>query len=139
MRRRPCPPNARACAAARSGRRAGFTLLETLVALAILAIALSAAFRAVGATALSAADLRERTLAEWVAQNRLAALRASELFPPLGRNEGSDAQGRSRFVWREDVRATPNPLFRRVDLTVFDRDGHKVLATLTGYAVKPLR
>lgn len=62
----------------------GFTLLETLVALAILAIALSAAFRAVGATTGSAEGLRDRLLADWVAQNRLAELRAAGSFPPSG-------------------------------------------------------
>lgn len=117
----------------------GFTLLETLVALAILAIALSAAFRAVGATTLSAEGLRERTLADWVAQNRLASLRAGELFPPLGRNEGTETQGRSQFMWREDVKATPNPLFRRVDVTVLDAAGEQTLAKLSGFAVRPLR
>ena len=63
----------------------GFTLLETLVALAILAIALSAAFRAVGATTGSAEGLRDRLLADWVAQNRLAELRAAgAAFRPSG-------------------------------------------------------
>jgi len=120
-------------------RSTGFTLLETLVALAILAIALSAAFRAVGATTLSAAGLRDRTLAGWVAQNRLAELRAGTRFPPMGRNEGQARQGRQTFLWREDVRSTPNPLFRRVDVTVLSADGGTPLAKLSGYAVRPLR
>ena len=120
-------------------RACGFTLLETLVALAILAIALSAAFRAVGATTVSAASLRERTLAHWVAQNRLAELRASGRFPRMGRHEGEATQGRSRFSWREEVVATPNPLYRRVDVSVFEVGGDSALARLTGYAVRPLR
>lgn len=117
----------------------GFTLLEALVALAILAIALSATFRALGATALSAAQLRERTLADWVAQNRLAELRAGGQFPALGRSEGSARQANREFRWRELVRSTPNPLFRRVDVTVLDAAGEHPLAQLSGYAARPLR
>ncbi|MCB1957371.1 MAG: type II secretion system minor pseudopilin GspI [Rhodocyclaceae bacterium] len=118
---------------------AGFTLLETLVALAILAIALSAAFRAVGATTQSVGELRDRTLADWIAQNRLAELRASGRFPPLGRNEGRETQARTEFRWREEVKGTPNPLFRRVDVTVTDGSGEHTLASLSGFAVRPLR
>ena len=57
-------------------RDTGFTLLETLVALAILAVALTAAFRAMGVSAQSAGELRERLIGDWVAENRLAELRA---------------------------------------------------------------
>ena len=63
-------------------RRAhGFTLLETLVALAILAIALTAAFRTMKVAAQSAAELRERLVGDWVAENRLAELRATSAWP----------------------------------------------------------
>lgn len=117
----------------------GFTLLETLVALAILAIALSAAFRAVGATTGSAEGLRDRLLADWVAQNRLAELRAAGTFPPLGRNEGEAEQAGQRFEWREEVKGTPNPLFRRVEVTVFDEGGKRSLSSLSGFAVQPLQ
>ena len=120
----------------------GFTLLETLVALAILAIALAAAFRAMGVATRSAAELRDRTLAELVADNRLAELRASKSFPPTGGNEGEALQAGQRFRWREDVSATPNPLFRRVDVRVF-RVGSgsegAALARLSGFVAQPLR
>lgn len=118
---------------------AGFTLLETLVALAILAIALSAAYRAVGATTLSAAGLRDRSLADWVAQNRLAEIRADGRFPSLGQERGTSRQAGVDFVWQQEVRTTPNPLFRQVDVTVFDGGGEHALARLSGFAVRPLR
>ncbi|MBX3684718.1 MAG: type II secretion system minor pseudopilin GspI [Rhodocyclaceae bacterium] len=117
----------------------GFTLLETLVALAILAIALSAAFRAVGATTGSAEGLRDRLLADWVAQNRLAELRAAGSFPPLGRDQGEQEQAGQQFQWQEEVKGTPNPLFRRIEVTVFDADGKRALSTLSGFAVQPLQ
>ncbi len=117
----------------------GFTLLETLVALAILAIALVAALRSVGNTALATAGLRERALADWVAQDRLAEYRASAAFPAPGRNEGRARQGRSDFVWRETISGTPNALFRRIEVRVFDGTGGEQLSSATGFVSRPLR
>lgn len=118
---------------------AGFTLLETLVALAVVAIALISAVRAMGATAQSATALREHTLASWVAQNRLAMHRASAAWPAIGQYRGEAAQAQVGFVWQETVSGTPNPLFRRIDVRVLDATGTHTLATLSGFAVQPLR
>ncbi|MBW7861117.1 MAG: type II secretion system minor pseudopilin GspI [Rhodocyclaceae bacterium] len=117
----------------------GFTLLECLVALAILAVALTAGIRAIGATTVSAAQVREHTLASWVAQNRLAELRATEAWPAPGRNEGHAEQAGRRYLWRETIAPTPNPLFRRVDVQVFGVGSETALASATGFVVKPLR
>lgn len=116
----------------------GFTLLEVLVALAILAVALAAGLRALSSSTLSAEGLRERMLADWVAQNRLAELRASGEFPDFGVLEGEAEQAGRRYRWHQHTQPTPNALFRRIDLQVSDRDGQP-LASLSGYAVRPLR
>jgi general secretion pathway protein I len=120
-------------------RAAGFTLLEALVALAILAIGLAAAMRALGMATQSITAVRERQLAEWVAQNQLAELRVMHYFPKVGAAEGDAVQGGEKFHWREDVKATPNPLFRRVDVRVFAAGEDSALAHLSGFAVQPLR
>jgi len=121
-------------------RGSGFTLLETLVALAILAIALTSAFRAMGVTAQSSAELRERLIGDWVAENRLAELRATQAWPQPGTNEGTADQAGSSYRWREEVRATANPLFRRVDVSVFGAaSGEHAIARLSGYVARPLR
>jgi len=121
-------------------RSGGFTLLETLVALAILAIALSAAFRAMGVTAQSSAELRERLIGDWVADNRLAELRATQAWPQPGTNEGTAEQAGRSYRWREEIKATANPLFRRVDVSVFGPDsGAHAIARLSGYVARPLR
>lgn len=121
-------------------RAGGFTLLETLVALAILAIALTAAFRAMGVTAQSSAELRERLIGDWIAENRLAELRATQAWPNAGTSEGSAEQAGRSYRWREEVKNTANPLFRRVDVSVFseESDDHAI-ARLSGYLARPLR
>jgi general secretion pathway protein I len=125
----------------RGRRRAGFTLLELMVALAILAIALPAVMRAVGAATRQLDEVRLRTLAGWVADNRLAEHRARRDWLPLGRQEGRSEQGGQSFGWAEEVLATPNAQFRRVEVSVWllaagsDAPG-PVLGRLNGFVTQ---
>lgn len=126
----------------RQGCQPGFTLLELMVALAILAIALSAVMRAVGAATLNVEELRQRTLAGWVAENILAEHRAKRDWLAPGRQEGLAKQGGQEFRWVEEVQATPNAQFRRVEVRVWavpeagnGRESHQ-LATLSGFLTK---
>ena len=123
-------------ASRRSDRRAGFTLVEVLVALAIVAIALMSALRAAGQGTNSAGELRSRLLAGWVAEDRLAEHRARRDWLPPGIQRGTGRQGGVDFAWREEVAATPNPSFRRIDVRVFAgaEESHS-LAHLAGFLV----
>jgi len=116
----------------------GFTLVEILVALAVLAVALAAGMRAVAQSADSATLLKQRTLALWVAQNRLAAAQLVVPQPALGSREGNADEAGARFVWRETISGTPNPAFRKIDIVVADvaSPGY-VLAQLSGYLGQP--
>lgn len=96
----------------------GFTLLETLIALAILAIGLAAAMRAIGAATNTAYDLKQRLLAQWVAQNRLGEIRARSIWPDIGSSEGEATQADLQFIWIQTVTGTPNQAFRRVEVKV---------------------
>jgi general secretion pathway protein I len=120
-------------------RQCGFTLLEALVALAVIAIGLSAAMRAIGMATQATSELRQRQLALWVADNRLAEIRARGLFPGLGSEQGEAEQAGEKFLWHSDVKPTPNPLFRHVDIRVSGSDTTMPLAQLSGFAVRPLQ
>ena len=97
----------------------GFTLIEVLVALAIVGVALLAAVRASGTMAQTNAELRLRLLAELAADNRIAELRAAAAFPPIGVRSAACPQGRANLQCVEEVKSTPNPLFRRVEVRVY--------------------
>ena len=114
----------------------GFTLVEVLVALAIVSIALLSALRAAGQGTNNVGELRSRLLAGWVAENLLAEHRARADWLPLGIQRGAARQGGLDFAWREEVIATPNAAFRRVDVRVFAtaEESHS-LAHLAGFIV----
>lgn len=113
--------------------RRGFTLIEVLVALAIVAIALLAGLRAAGTMAQTNAELKLRLLAQVSAENRIAELRAARAFPAIGSRTVACPQGRLPLECVEEAKATPNPLFRRIEVRVYvgaERD--HTLAELIG-------
>jgi general secretion pathway protein I len=114
--------------------RGGFTLVEILVALAIVAVALAAGMRALAQSADGASSLKARTLALWVAQNRLANAQLADPWPAAGANDGDAVEAGMRFVWHETVTATPNGAFRKIEIVVAQPDSPDyALARLVGY------
>jgi general secretion pathway protein I len=112
------------------GAARGFTLLEVLVAMAIVAIALGAGLRAAGVLTDNAQRLGDVVAAQWCADNQLTGLRLSRSFPGIGDADfGCEELGRS-YSGKLLTRPTPNPNFRRVDAVVSDEAGH-VLVTLS--------
>jgi len=122
----------------RSPRAQGFTLVEILVALAIVAIGLAAAVRATYQVTVGTEQARIRLVATWVAQDRLVEHSARADWPALGTASGSASQGPFGFAWREIVSATADPSLRRIDISVAEaaRPDYGV-ARLSGYLFAP--
>ncbi len=118
----------------------GFTLLEVMVALAILALALMAALRAGAMATQNTVEIRQRQLADWVALDRLEEHRARRDWLPVGIVSGETMQGGIRFRWEEKIGGTPNAQFRRIEVRVFPGDGSDpaaALARFDGFLVRP--
>jgi general secretion pathway protein I len=110
-------------------RQRGFTLLEVLVALVIVGTALGAALRAVGSLAANGSSLRASMMATWSAENRLVQIRIEKLFPDIGKRSFACPQADLHLMCEEEVRITPNPLLREINVSVFDVEnpGRKIV------------
>lgn len=106
----------RRCAEPRPG---GFTLLEVLVALTIIAVALAAALRGAMALTGNARDVSLRQYALMAAENRLLELRLQRGDVTTGESALDCPEGGIVFVCRQSVGPTPNPFFRRVEVHVW--------------------
>ena len=97
----------------------GFALIEVLVGLAVLSIALIAGLRAIANGADTQLAVSQRTLALWSADNALMDLRMSRAFPEVGATVFNCPQANYVFICQRKIMSTPNPSFRRVEMTVY--------------------
>ena len=124
--------------ARRRNSASGFTLVEALVALAIISIALISALHVAAQSTSNVGELRAHLLAGWVAENILAEHRARGDWLAPGITRGRQREGGFEFAWREEVVTTPNPAFRRIDTFVSEpSDETHVLAHFTAMLVDP--
>jgi len=99
----------------------GFTLVEVLVALGIVAVALAAGARSTGALTRNAERQSDLLLAQLCAENALVAVRLAKQMPAIGDNTTTCEQGGRSLDVTLSVRPTPNPNFMRTEAQVTDR------------------
>lgn len=108
----------------------GFTLIEVLVALGIVAIALTAGLKATASLSRNAERQSDVMLAQMCAENELIKLRLARQMPGVGDSSNSCDQAGTHFQVQDTVRPTPNPNFLRVDARVF-KNGETVFQLTT--------
>lgn len=115
-------------------RQAGFTLVELLVAVAVIAIALGAVVQAGVSQSRNATHLAERTYTLWVAENVVARLRAERAWPETGSATGSEVMAGTEWPWRTVTTPAADADLRRVLVEVY-RPGtsSQPLTTLAAY------
>lgn len=96
----------------------GFTLIEVVVALAVVALALSAIIQTTGGAIANHAYLRDRTLAHWVARNALTESQLSRKWPSVGKLTGTADFGNREWDWSIQVIQTEEEDMRRLDVEV---------------------
>ena len=114
-------------------RAAGFTLIEVLVALGIVAVTLAAGVRATAALTNNAERQASQLLAKLCAENALMAVRLAKQMPAVGDSTASCEQAGRSFIVKLSAMATPNPNFLRVEAGVSDGDIQLLtLSTIVG-------
>ncbi|MGB1561367.1 MAG: type II secretion system minor pseudopilin GspI [Sinimarinibacterium flocculans] len=107
-------------------RDRGFTLIEMVAAVAVLAMAMAAILSGMARYADNAAHLRERTMALWVAHNRLTEIELQPVWPDVGRSDGEMELAGQKWKWQVEVKETTDEKLRRLDIQVLSprRDGN---------------
>ncbi len=119
-------------------RVTGFTLLEVLVALAVLAIAMGAIINAATQSIASTAYLRDQTFASWVALNQAnERLLDPEPWPEAGSRQGSAELAYRTWRWEVRFAKTGDPDLRRIEVTVRAAENGPALSTLTAFKANP--
>ncbi|MFN2339626.1 MAG: type II secretion system minor pseudopilin GspI [Gammaproteobacteria bacterium] len=116
----------------------GFTLVEILVAMAVLAVGLLAALTAVSQLTVNESYLRDRTLATWLARNQVLEVQLQGEWPQPGQASGALEYAGREWRWRQRITQTPEADMRRLDLEVWlpGAEGEP-LARLTGFLERP--
>ncbi|MDE0003116.1 MAG: type II secretion system minor pseudopilin GspI [Rhodospirillaceae bacterium] len=116
----------------------GFTLLEVMVALAIVALGMMAVHAQLNRYAVGAEIIENKVLASWIASNRIAELSVAPQWPPLGVTSDEVDYARRVWIWRAQISETPVENLRRVDVSVALADRpEQTLHTVSGLLEPP--
>ena len=117
-------------------KQIGFTLIEVLVGMAIIAISLAAASRVAGHAIETSNELKRKIIADIVAENRLEMHKSQHDWLSPGKATGQESQAGIVMIWKESVTETPNPAFRKIVVEVFaSEEPNYQLRRLVGFLI----
>ncbi len=120
-------------------QNSGFTLLEVMVALFIVAIALGGAIKVMGNAAQNSSRLSNKTFAQWVALNQIAKLKIDKAWPKFDERKGDAEMAGRKWKWVQKTIKTEDENIKRVEIYVYlenNKDTNS-FATVVGFLPKP--
>ena len=117
----------------------GFTLLEIMVALAVLALAMGALIKTSSDYTGNQIYLRDRTLTTWVARNVLVQHQLEKQWPRVGERKGTLKMGWQEWEWLANISQTDEEKLRRIDVEVraLDSEDDDPISVLSGFLKQP--
>jgi general secretion pathway protein I len=116
----------------------GFTLIEVMVALAIISLSLTAVAAKMGRMIDTSNSMRERTYASWIAQNKITELRLANIIPEVTSTSGEIDYANSTWSWRAVVSESGIENLYRVDVSVAYAGSDDTIRTVTGFIGEPV-
>lgn len=114
----------------------GFTLLEVMFALLVVALTMGAIVEAGGYSSRRTFQLTEKTIASWIAQNQVTLYRARRTWSSASNKSGSVEMADNKWQWKMKISKTDDLLLHRLDVDVYLLDGEDIKASATGFIGK---
>jgi len=122
-----------------NNKNTGFTLLEVMVALFVIAVALGGAIKVMGNAAYNSNRLVNKTFANWVALNQMAELRLKGEWPKIGETDGNQEMSDRQWKWTQKTIKTDDENIKRIEVSVWAEadDSDEPYVTVVGFLAKP--
>ena len=118
----------------------GFTLLEVMIALFVIAVALGGVIKVMGNAAINSSRLSNKTIAQWVALNRIGRLQIGSQWPKFGDIKGDDEMANQEWRWVQKTIKTSDENIKRIELSVWNKDDDssaEPFITVVGFLANP--
>jgi general secretion pathway protein I len=114
----------------------GFTLLEVMIALLVIVLGIGAVINTTSESGWKSTQLKQKTIASWVAQNQIAEYRAMRTWSNDSNKSGQVEMANAQWIWQMKISRTDDPALRRIDVDVLLKGEDGVKASLTGFIAR---